>query len=750
MCCLRLRREVTTTQPHDCLPVTNSVKLLYELNGSSCLARTQIPVDVFAANDIAFANFRQCFSAINSASPEILASASETDYAVYVADCTEADEPMVGRGLLSQLLARPEVDISDTSLLLTGGVVSGRITSSLLSFIPGQAQETVEIRLRFVTIQKASQIASLMSMFLYSSIQQSLNDEQVSQICDGRWISDLQEQGIWEQLLEFKNSVLAEDENPTRRMISPKKALSPFQSSPMPMAAAPAMSAPSVNPEEGIRFVAKISDPQSSSGLLSSSPSRHQTIIRSGRAQEIDKAKEQGQVEKENGNECYNCRTLHASSWRKCTTHDDDGVFTIILCNPCGLWFANKKEHRPRKYWGKMRDGRPIPPSKRGPRKKSDKTTIVKAEKKTVLKMHDKPVGIQASIDLTDDSRKSSLSAPHHPTPMASHTPRPMASTPLGSTPGSSHHTHGLSRTHVQENPQLKKRPFQALTQSLQQPPVFENSQAMAARTASLPVSDRGAKRPKTDVPDRPSSRDSAHPAAATPAWPSKSAQFAPAASSPAVTPTMESTATMHSSPGTQHRSSGATAPGSPPRTNSASSETPFLQPKALPPLPPITPQKVRLTPSKKDKTPDFLVGLSPSRWLSAYLGSSRSPSQFSSHTSPVDHNTVNFFSESDLFTESPFRGLCRSEPFTQSTAASMPPPSADDDYNMNVLPSSPSIFRMYKDNSDLFSSSSQSTDATSPINKLQQIAKNSPDAHKSLEESEEIGNTPTNRTNKA
>lgn len=694
---------------------------------------------MFAANDIAFANFKQCFSAINSASPEILASASETDYAVYVADCTEADEPMVGRGLLSQLLARPEVDISDTSTLLTGGVVSGRITSSLLSFIPGHAQETVEIRLRFVTIHKASQIASLMSMFLYSSIQQSLSDEQVSQICDGRWISDLQEQGIWEQLLEFKNSVLAEDDNPTRRIISPKKALSPFQSSPITVA--PALSAPSVNPDEGIRLVGKISDPQSSSGLLSSSPSRHQTIIRSGRAQEIDKAKEQGQVEKENGNECYNCRTLHASSWRKCTTHDDDGVFTIILCNPCGLWFVNKKEHRPRKYWGKMRDGRPIPPSKRGPRKKSDKTTLVKAEKKPVLKLHDKPLGIQTSIDLTNDARKSTPSS-QNPTPVSSHT---MAPTPMGSTPVPSHHTQGLNRTHVQENPHLNKRPFQALTQSLQQPPEFESSQTLASRTASLPVSDRGAKRHKTDVASRPSC-DAVHSAAIY-----KPTQFQAATSSPAVTPTMESTATMPSSPGTQTRSNRASAPGSPPRTNSASSSTPFLQPKALPPLPPITPQKVRLTPSKKDKTPDFLVGLSPSRWLSAYLGSSRSPSQFSSHTFPVDHNTVNFFSESDLFTESPFRGLyqgVRSEPFTQSTAGSMPPPSADDDYNMNVLPSSPSIFRMYKDNSDLFSSSSQSTEATSPINKLQQIARNSPDAHKSLEESEEIGNT--NKTNKA
>ncbi|KAG5366568.1 hypothetical protein CJU89_1001 [Yarrowia sp. B02] len=708
------------------------LKLLYELNGSSCLARTQFPVDVFAANDIAFANFKQCFSAINSASPEILAAASETDYAVYVADCTETDEPMVGRGLLSQLLARPEVDISDTSLLLSGGVVSGRITSSLLSFIPGQAQETVEIRLRFVTIQKASQIASLMSMFLYSSIQQSLNDGQVSQICEGRWIADLQEQGVWDKLLEFKNTVLSEDDNHTRRMISPKKALSPFQSSPMPVAAA--LSAPSMNRDEGLRIVGKISDPQSSSGLLSSSPSRHQTIIRSGRAQEIDKAKEQGQVEKENGNECYNCRTLHASSWRKCTTHDDDGVFTIILCNPCGLWFVNKKEHRPRKYWGKMRDGRPIPPSKRGPRKKSDKTTIVKPDKKPALKMHDKPLNVQATIDLTDDSRKH-MPLSQHPTPVPSHAVAPMASSPL------SHVAQGLDRSHVQDNSQFKKRPFQALTQSLQQPPVFENSQSVASRTASLPVSDRGAKRPKTDVPR---THEAAYSAASTPAWSSKPIQM-PSAASPAATPTMESTATMPSSPGPR---SNAAAPSSPPRANSGSSGTPFLQPKALPPLPPITPQKVRLTPSKKDKTPDFLVGLSPSRWLSAYLGSSRSPSQFSSHTSPVDHNTVNFFSESDLFTESPFRGLCqgvRSEPFTQATAGSMPPPSADDDYNMNVLPSSPSIFRMYKDNTDLFSSSSQSTDATSPINKLQQIARNSPDAHKSLEESEEIGNT--NRT---
>ncbi|KAG5356982.1 hypothetical protein CKK34_6366 [Yarrowia sp. E02] len=721
------------------------LKLLYELNGSSCLARTQFPVDVFAANDIAFANFKQCFSAINSASPEILASASETDYAVYVADCTEADEPMVGRGLLSQLLARPEVDISDTSTLLTGGVVSGRITSSLLSFIPGHAQETVEIRLRFVTIQKASQIASLMSMFLYSSIQQSLNDNQVSQICDGRWISDLQEQGIWEQLLEFKNSVLSEDDNPARRIISPKKALSPFQSS--PVIVAPALPAPSINPDEGIRLVGKISDPQSSSGLLSSSPSRHQTIIRSGRAQEIDRAKEQTQMEKENGNECYNCRTLHASSWRKCTTHDDDGVFTIILCNPCGLWFVNKKEHRPRKYWGKMRDGRPIPPSKRGPRKKSDKTTIVKAEKKPVLKMHDRPLGIQATVDLTDDSRKS-LPPSQHPTPVPSHSmvQTPAGSTPMssmGSAPVSGHHTHGLSRTHVQENALYKKRPFQALTQSLQQPPVFDNPQSMASRTTSLPVSDRGAKRPKTDAPAQ------SDPVQHTAAY--KPVHFQGSASSPAVTPTMESTATMPSSPGIQTRSSGAAVPGSPARTNSASSGTPFLQPKALPPLPPITPQKVRLTPSKKDKTPDFLVGLSPSRWLSAYLGSSRSPSQFSNNTSPVDHNNVNFFSDGDLFTESPFRGLyqgVRSEPFTQNTAGTMPPPSADDDYNMNVLPSSPSIFRLYKDNSDLFSSSSQSTEATSPINKLQQIARNSPDAHKSLEESEEIGNT--NSTNKA
>lgn len=705
---------------------------------------------MFAANDLAFANFKQCFTAINSASPEILASASETDYAVYVADCTETDEPMVGRGLLSQLLARPEVDISDTSLLLTGGVVSGRITSSLLSFIPGQAQETVEIRIRFVTIQKTSQIASLMSMFLYSSIQQILEESEVANICEGRWISELQEQGIWDQLLELKNSVLSEDDHPshtTRRMISPKKAMSPFLSSPMAMtspvlpastAMTPVVSGAVENPQDSIRMVGRDKNPQNNSSLLSSSPTKHQTIIKSGRAQEIDTARLAQKIDKESSHECYNCRTLHASSWRKSLVEDESGVFNVMLCNPCGLWYVNKKVHRPRKYWGKIKDGRPIPPSKRGPRKKSEKNTLIRTKPKQQ---------IQGMIDLTADFKQ----VPEESTPCSSHSspmPTPMP-TMVSTLPA-----HGLSRTHVHENlsdGHLKKRPFQALTQSLQQPPVFDNERSsMASRTASLPASGKGAKRPKND--DDSSCIDPALSSAATPVWTPRVTTTSRPVCSPALTPLMESTATMHSSPGNQGRSNEA-APSSPHRPNSSSSSgTPFLQPKALPPLPPITPQKLRLTPNKKDKTPDFLVGLSPSRWLSAYLGSSRSPSQFSNHTSPADHN-MSFFSESDLFTESPFKGLCngnlRSEPFSHATVGSMPPPSADDDFNMNVLPSSPSIFRMYKDNNDLFSSGSQSTDATSPINKLQRIARNSPDANKSLEESEEIGSA-TNTPSKA
>lgn len=664
---------------------------------------------------------------------------------------------MVGRGLLSQLLARPEVDISNPSNLLTGGVVSGRITSSLLSFIPGQVQETVEIRLKFVTMQRASQIASLMSMFLYNSIQQTITDRQVSQILDGRWISELQEQGIWDHLLDFKNAVLGGGEdlggnnnnnniNSTNsmRLSSPTRAMSPFKSSPGPFRSSPGPS--SIPGTSVFTHTERIIDPQIMSELTASSPAaQHQNILVTGRAQErIDERKERRDKEQaervaedEMQNECYNCRTLHATSWRKCTSRDEDGLFTIVLCNPCGLWFTCKKEHRPRKLWGKMKDGRPIPPARRGPRKRADKDRADKPEVRT----HNRPPGPEnkenssqlsiAAMAAQANTHVSTLSKVSRPT-KAQAQPTQTLSQPVA-----------LSAQSRPDNA-APKRPFQALTQTLQQPPTFDKPHLSATRTASMPVSDRPAKRAKksaTEVIDLDNADTPVDPALTS------------------VTPTMPSTGTMSgppanlAAPAHSHGHS-ASAPGT---TASSSNGTPSLQPKTLPPLPPITPQKPKLTPGKNIKTPDFLVGVSPSRWLSAFLGSAaKSPSQLDSHhnhTSPVDHNTVNFFSEGDLFTESPFRGLyqgVRSEPFNHSSIGpNMPPPfhhasndSAEDEFNMNILPSSPSIFRMYRDQNDLFSSSSQSTDATSPINKLQQMARNSPDAHKSLEESEEIGTT--------
>ncbi|KAK9479172.1 hypothetical protein V1514DRAFT_328664 [Lipomyces japonicus] len=154
------------------------LKVLYTFDNdqqTTCLARAstihEVHVIHVSEHDLlGVIGLKPCLDAVASSSPELIADSS-TDYAVYTVDFSEADEPLVGHGLLSWGLA------SSTDGDSTGGlstqekqVVCGRVCSNLLSVFACGVKETLEIKLRLTPVAGVTSNRFIRSMQLYTRL----------------------------------------------------------------------------------------------------------------------------------------------------------------------------------------------------------------------------------------------------------------------------------------------------------------------------------------------------------------------------------------------------------------------------------------------------------------------------------------------------------------------------------------------------------------------------------------------------
>ena len=135
------------------------LKVLYTFDlehRNNHLARYPQPLDIQTAflddaYQIGIVDLKSCLDAVLEASPELYSSA-ETDFTIYAYDYSEADTPLVGQGLLSRKLDNDNVDID------TENMVTGRVIKNVMGVFTKNAQETLEVKLRFNPVAPGNDI----------------------------------------------------------------------------------------------------------------------------------------------------------------------------------------------------------------------------------------------------------------------------------------------------------------------------------------------------------------------------------------------------------------------------------------------------------------------------------------------------------------------------------------------------------------------------------------------------------------
>lgn len=135
------------------------LKILYTFDlehKNNHLARYPHPLDIQTAfiddsNQIGVVELKTCLDAVLEASPELHSNA-ETDFTIYAYDYSEPDTPLVGQGLLSRKIG---VEMSDMD---TENVVTGRVTKNVMGLFAKNAQETLEVKIRFNPVAPSNEL----------------------------------------------------------------------------------------------------------------------------------------------------------------------------------------------------------------------------------------------------------------------------------------------------------------------------------------------------------------------------------------------------------------------------------------------------------------------------------------------------------------------------------------------------------------------------------------------------------------
>ena len=125
------------------------LKVLYTFDAehkNNHLARFPRALDIQTAfvdevTQIGVIDLRTCLQAVTEASPELLSNL-DNDFTIYAYDYSEEDTPLVGQGLLSRKMQETAENDSEN-------MITGRITKNVMGLFAKNAQETLEVKLRF-------------------------------------------------------------------------------------------------------------------------------------------------------------------------------------------------------------------------------------------------------------------------------------------------------------------------------------------------------------------------------------------------------------------------------------------------------------------------------------------------------------------------------------------------------------------------------------------------------------------------
>ncbi|KAF2817539.1 uncharacterized protein BDZ99DRAFT_405234 [Mytilinidion resinicola] len=156
------------------------VKVLYtfdDQNQSNCLARLpsalNIPtVSLDENTQVGVIELKTCIQAIVTASPELVAKLGH-DYTVYAYDFSEYENPLVGQGMLSWILAStsstPNAPANQSNTMVTG-----RVCKNLLGLFSNGIKETLEVKLKLVPVPTCLQSEYVENMEKYRSLSKIL------------------------------------------------------------------------------------------------------------------------------------------------------------------------------------------------------------------------------------------------------------------------------------------------------------------------------------------------------------------------------------------------------------------------------------------------------------------------------------------------------------------------------------------------------------------------------------------------
>ncbi|OAL33257.1 hypothetical protein AYO20_07419 [Fonsecaea nubica] len=149
------------TSPADGVSIrTVRLKVLYTFDSEqkdNHLARWPQSLEVQTAfiddvSQIGVIDLRTCLEAVTTASPE-LTTLVDNDYTIYAYDYSEPDTPLVGQGMLSKALSGQAQSTGADS----EAMVTGKISKNIMGLFSKNAQETLEVKLRFTPVNAFTQ-----------------------------------------------------------------------------------------------------------------------------------------------------------------------------------------------------------------------------------------------------------------------------------------------------------------------------------------------------------------------------------------------------------------------------------------------------------------------------------------------------------------------------------------------------------------------------------------------------------------
>jgi hypothetical protein len=116
---------------------------------------------------IGILDLKTCIETVTRCSPELISRVGQ-DYTVYAYDYSEYDNPLVGQGMLSRVLASASPQIAPAQQ--SQKLITGRVCKNILGLFNNGVKETLEVKLRLVPVPTAMQGEYVNTMERYREI----------------------------------------------------------------------------------------------------------------------------------------------------------------------------------------------------------------------------------------------------------------------------------------------------------------------------------------------------------------------------------------------------------------------------------------------------------------------------------------------------------------------------------------------------------------------------------------------------